>query len=149
MKTLITEHFILRDWCERDIGCAVFPEDTIRYLIEKKNNYAMVLRKNDQVIGTIGLNEDADGNANIRNVGVRILDGYQNQGLMTEALTAVIDASRDIADALSWFCKASDTRSQHLAEKMGFTYVKTFFKEQYGLADDFYYSILNLNSNKL
>lgn len=60
------------------------------------------------------------------NVGVRVLPQYQNKGYMTEALRAVIDNAHNIADVLSWFCKVEDTRSQHIAEKLGFKYVKTF-----------------------
>ena len=39
----------------------------------QKNNFAVVLKENSEIIGTIGLNEDADGNENILNVGVRIV----------------------------------------------------------------------------
>ena len=86
MKTLSTERLILRDWCEDDIGCSVHNEDTIRYLINAKNNYAVVLKANNEIIGTIGLNEDADGKEYVRNVGVRIVPQYQNRGYITEAL---------------------------------------------------------------
>ena len=79
MKTLSTERLILRDWCEDDIGCSVHNEDTIRYLINAKNNYAVVLKENNEIIGTIGLNEDADGKEYVRNVGVRIVPQYQNR----------------------------------------------------------------------
>ena len=148
MKKLSTERLVLRDWCESDIGCGVYSEDNIRYLIDTKNNYAVILKETNQVIGTIGLNEDADGNPNVRNVGVRIMPEYRNQGFMTEALKAVIDSTCDITDALSWFCKADDIRSQHIAKKFGFVYVKTFLKDQYDLPSDFYYYILQLNSQK-
>ena len=144
MITLSTERLILRDWCEDDIGCSVHNEDAIRYLIKVKNNYAVVLKENNEIIGTIGLNEDADGNENIRNVGVRIIPQHQNKGYMTEALKAVINSATDV---LSWFCKVDDLRSQHIAEKLGFAYVKTFAKAQYNLPSDFYYYILDKNSN--
>lgn len=147
MKTLITERLILRDWRKSDIGCDVHSEDAIRYLIDAKNNYAVVLKENSKVIGTIGLNEDADGKANVRNVGIRIIDQYQNQGLMSEALKAVIAVAYTITDTLSWFCMADDKRSQHIAEKFGFTYVKTFSKEQYNLQSDMYYYVLRLAAN--
>ena len=39
----------------------------------QKNNFAVVLKENSEIIGTIGLNEDADGNENILNVGGRIV----------------------------------------------------------------------------
>ena len=144
MITLQTERLILRDWCEDDIGCSVHDEDTIRYLISAKNNYAVVLKESNEIIGTIGLNEDADGKECVRNVGVRIVPQYQNRGYITEALKAVLDST---ADTLSWFCKANDLRSQHIAKKLGFSYVKTFAKAQYNLPSDFYYYILEKNSN--
>ncbi len=149
MKTLSTKRLILRDWCEDDIGCSVHNEDTIRYLINMKNNYAVVLKENNEIIGTIGLNEDADGKENVRNVGVRIVPQHQNRGYITEALRAVVDSVRDTNDGLSWFCKAEDLRSQHIAKKIGFVYVKTFVKSQYNLPDDFYYYLLDKNSNSI
>ena len=113
-------------------------------MIKVKNNYAVVLKENNEIIGTIGLNEDADGNENIRNVGVRIIPQYQNKGYMTEALKAVINSATDV---LSWFCKVDDLRSQHIAKKLGFVYVKTFTKADHNLPSDFYYYILEKNSN--
>ncbi len=114
-----------------------------------KNNYAVVLKENNEIIGTIGLNEDADGKENVRNVGVRIVPQHQNKGYITEALRAVVDSVRDTNDGLSWFCKAEDLRSQHIAKKLGFVYVKTFVKSQYNLPDDFYYYLLDKNSNSI
>ena len=146
MITLTTERLILRDWREDDIGCSVHNEDTIRYLINAKNNYAIVLKESNEIIGTIGLNEDADGKEYVRNVGVRIIPQHQNRGYMTEALKAIINATND---KLSWFCKADDKRSQHIAEKLGFVYAKTFDKAQYELPCDFYYYILNRSSNRV
>ena len=87
MKTLETDRLILRDWNSEDIGCEVYDETTIQYLISVKNNYAVVFKENGIVIGTIGLNEDADNNPNRRNVGIRLLEQYQNKGLMSEALS--------------------------------------------------------------
>jgi len=146
MKTLFTERLILRDWRKSDIGCSVHSEDTIRYLINAKNNYAVVLKETNEIIGTIGLNEDADGNEHIRNVGVRIVPQHQNKGYLTEALKAVIDST---TEELSWFCKSDDLRSQHIAKKFGFEYIKTFDKDQYHLPIDFYYYLLKKNANSI
>lgn len=74
MKTLETDRLILRDWCIEDIGCEVYDEGTIQYLIQAKNNYALVLKENSEVIGTVGLNEDAENNPRRRNVGIRLLN---------------------------------------------------------------------------
>ena len=147
MKTLETKRLILRDWTYEDIGCEVHDENTIRYLISVQNNYAVVLKENGRVIGTIGLNEDADDNPDAKNVGIRLIESYHNKGLMSEALECVIHNAGNIAKRLSYFCMAEDKRSQHIAEKFGFQYVKTFYNVQKTDEDvpkDFYYYILDL-----
>lgn len=142
MRTLETSRLILRDWTASDIGCEVFDISTIQYLLSAKNNYAVVLKETGTIIGTIGLNEDADDDPNTRNVGVRLLEPYRNKGLMSEALECVIQNAGEITDALSWLCLTDDKRSQHIAEKFGFQYVKTFYHVRKGVAEppkDFYY----------
>lgn len=150
MKTLETNRLILRDWHVTDIGCEVFDESTIQYLITTKNNYAVVLKDNDMVIGTIGLNEDADDNPNRRNVGIRLLEPYQNKGLMSEALECVINNAGDVTTELSYFCRCDDKRSQHIAKKFGFQYVKTFYNVQRNPTDkpeNFFYYIRKISKN--
>lgn len=147
MKTLETKRLILRDWTLGDIGCEVYDENSIRYLISVQNNYAVVLKENGLVIGTIGLNEDADGNLDTRNVGIRLLEPYRNRGLMSEALECVIHNASDITKELSYLCLTEDERSKHIAEKFGFRYIKTFYKVQRTASDepkDFYYYKLEL-----
>lgn len=147
MKTLETRRLILRDWTLEDIGCDVYDENSIRYLVSVRNNYAVVLKEYGLVIGTIGLNEDADNNPNVRNVGIRLLEPYRNRGLMSEALECVIQNAGDITKELSYLCMTEDKRSQHIAEKFGFKYVKTFSKVQRKSSDepkDFYYYKLRL-----
>jgi len=125
MRTLETERLILRDWTLEDIGCDVYDENMIRYLVSVQNNYAVVLKENGLVIGTIGINEDSDNNPEARNVGVSLLEQYRNRGFMSEALKCVIQNVSDVTKKLSWSCSLDDKRSQHIAEKMGFHYVKT------------------------
>lgn len=150
MKTLETNRLILRDWRISDIGCEVFDESTIRYLITAKNNYAVVLKDNDMVIGIIGLNEDADNNPNRRNVGIRLLEPYQDKGLMSEALECVINNASDVMTELSYLCRCDDRRSRHIAEKFGFQYVKTFYHIQKNPADkpeNYFYYIRKISKN--
>ena len=145
MKTLETSRLILRDWNSADLGCDIHTDEVIRYLIEAQNNYAVVLKVTGEVIGTIGLNEDADDNPNRRNVGVRIIEKYRNMGLMSEALTAIFANNK--GNGFSWFCKADDDRSKHLAEKLGFEYVKTFYNVQRDSNEepkDYFYYVLKL-----
>lgn len=142
MRTLETSRLILRDWTADDIGCEVFDINTIQYLLSAKNNYAVVLKENGTVIGTIGLNEDADNDPNARNVGIRLLEPYRNKGLMSEALECVIQNAGEITDELSYLCLTDDKRSQHIAEKFGFVYCKTFYNVRKDAAErpkDFYY----------
>lgn len=142
MKTLETERLILRDWSLSDIGCKVYDEQSIRYLVEAKNNYAVVQKESGKVIGTIGLNEDADDDPDVRNVGIRLLEPYWNQGLMSEALESVFQNTDISVKEFSYLCRADDKRSQHIAEKFGFQYVKTFYNVQKNPTDekkDFYY----------
>ena len=104
-----------------------------------------VLKETGSVIGTIGLNEDADDNEKRRNVGVRIAEQYRNMGLMSEALTEVFANNK--GKEFSWFCKVDDERSGHLAEKFGFEYIKTFPKVQRNEKEepsDYYYYVLKL-----
>ena len=147
MKRIETDRLILRDWNINDIGCEVYDEGIIQYLISVKNNYAIVLKENGIVIGTIGLNEDADDNPNCRNVGIRLLEAYQNKGLMSEALACVIENAGDVTSELSYFCRTDDKRSQHIAEKFRFQYKKTFYNVQKNPEDepkDFLYYTLKL-----
>ena len=150
MKTLETDRLILRDWNSEDIGCEVFDEHIIQYLISVKNNYAVIFKKNGIVIITIGLNEDADNNPTPRNVGIRLFEQYQNKGLMSEALKCVIRNASEITDELSYLCSCDDKRSQHIAEKFGFQYIKTFYRVQKNPSDepkDFFYYILKLTED--
>lgn len=147
MKTLETDRLILREWSLHDIGCDVFEEKVIRYLVEAKNDYAVILKENGVIIGTIGLNEDADNNPDIRNVGIRLLEPYRNKGLMSEALECVIQKADIEVEELSYLCLSDDKRSQHIAEKFQFKYVKTFQNVQKNHSDemkDFYYYRLKL-----
>lgn len=149
MKRLETHRLILRDWCIEDIGCDIYSEDEIRYLLSAQNNYAVILKENGVVIGTIGLNEDADNNPDVRNVGICLLEPYWNQGLMQEALECVIQNVEDGIKALSYLCETEDKRSQHIAEKFGFQYVKTFYNVKSKDIDepkDFYYYRLELRA---
>ena len=90
MQTLETTRLILRDWTLEDIGCGVYDEKSIRYLMSVRNNYAIVLKENGLVVGAIGLNEDAENNTDVRNVGIILLEQYHNRGIMSEALKCVI-----------------------------------------------------------
>jgi ribosomal-protein-alanine N-acetyltransferase len=170
MKTLETMRLILRDWEITDIDDyfvfklnpnVTLPDGSLpkrykeeclselKYLIGAKNNYALVLKETGKVIGSVGLNEDADGNENARNVGFVLDESYWNQGLMTEALIEIIANASETTSYLSCGHAAGNTRAKHIIEKLGFKYLKTFHnvKRESDLYphDDLYY-ILELNA---
>lgn len=169
MKTLETERLILRDWYLTDLDDffifmsnpnVTIPEGSLpkkckedclpplKYLVQTKNNYAIVLKETGKVIGSVGLNEDADGNENVRNVGFMLHEGYWNQGLITEALKEIISSASEITSYLSCGHAAGNARTEHIIKKLGFKYVKTFnnVKRESDIFphDDLYY-ILELN----
>jgi Acetyltransferases, including N-acetylases of ribosomal proteins len=169
MKTLETKRLILRDWEITDLDDyfafksnpnVTMPEGDLpkrykeeclpelKYLIGAKNNYALVLKEEGKVIGSVGLNEDADGNENARNVGFMLDESYWNKGLMTEALIEIIANAYKITPCLSCVHSAGNTRTKHIIKKLGFIYVKTFpniKKESDMNSQDYLYWLLELN----
>jgi RimJ/RimL family protein N-acetyltransferase len=170
MKTLETKRLILRDWELTDLDDyfvfksnpnVTIPDGSLsqkcreeclpelKYLICAKNNYALVLKETGKVIGSVGLNEDADGNENARNVGFVLAESYWNQGLMTEALIEIIANASKITSYLSCMHDAGNTRTKHIIEKLGFKYIKTFnnVKRECDIySHDCLYYILYLNA---
>lgn len=147
MKTLETKRLILRDWEITDLDDyfafksnpnVTIPDGRLpkkskeeylpelKYLMHAKNNYALILKETGRVIGSVGLNEDADGNESARNVGFMLDESYWNQGLMTEALMEIIINAIEITPMLSMTHAKGNTRTEHIAKKLGFTYLKTF-----------------------
>lgn len=147
MKTLTTQRLILRDWEEADFVAfytlrsdpsVSIPDGqrpmrtkeecrpTFAYIREAKNNYAIVLKANGEVMGSIGLNEDAEGREDTRNLGFCLLPAYWSQGYITEALQAVISAAAEVTSNLSLLHHQDHAIIQHLAHKLGFTYIRTF-----------------------
>ena len=55
------------------------------------------------------------------------------RGLTQEALAEVFLHAQLPIEAFSWFCATDNAPSLHLAEKFGFTYVKTFSKDDFNL----------------
>ena len=148
MNTLETKRLILRDWELTDLDdfseMWLNPNVTIphgdnpkrckdeclpmlRYLINTKNNYAVKLKTTGKVIGSVGLNEDADNNPNGRNLGYMLNETYWNNGYMQEALNDIIAAASEVTSFLSagFWHDNENPKSKHIIKKLGFTYVKT------------------------
>lgn len=167
MQILETERLILRDWSINDVedaflfysnpNCMIpqgdFPVTSkeecakiIEYFVSAKNNYAIVLKERNLVIGSIGLNEDAMGNSDIRNVGYILSEQSWNQGIMSEALKAVIANASSFSSALSAIC-CNNPKSKRLLEKFGFKIVNTIAGVKKAVDEqshDVPYYILNL-----
>jgi len=147
MQTLFTGRLILRDWspCDIDDFFALWsnprltlPEGNpplatkeecmplFRYLMMAKNNYAMVLRESGRVIGTLGLNEDAERDERLRNAGFMVNEDYWGRGLMKEALCAVIAQPPDGVLGLSCAHAAGNERVRRLVQSLGFSYAKIY-----------------------
>lgn len=120
MDELMTPRLLLRSWQEGDLNCGVYDPPVIRMLMRRGDNYALMLRESGRVIGSVGLNEDALNAPGTRNVGVLILPEYEGQGLMSEAVRAVIAHPPQGVTRLSWIAREDDPRSLHLARKLGF-----------------------------
>lgn len=147
---LETNRLILRNWSISDVedaflfysnpNCMIpqgdFPITSkdeclklVEYLVQAKNNYAIVLKEHNLVIGSIGLNEDAMGNSNVRNIGYILSEHYWNQGIMSEALEVVIANASSMSTALSAICY-DNPKSKHLLEKFGFKVIDTIVDVQ-------------------
>ena len=143
MRTLETERLILRDWRETDLEAmfvflsnpnVTIPEGAspcntleeckrvLDYLIKEKNNYAIEWKESGIVIGSIGLNDDAKRQSHVRNLGFCLAELYWGQGIMSEALVAVIAYVKEITTALS-ATHNCNSKSEHLLLKFGFQQV--------------------------
>ncbi len=141
MKKIETERLILRDWDELDLDdmytivsnptinktMGTTPVTTkdkchelLQYLIEKRNNYAMELKENHKVIGMIGINKDAMGHENTRNLGFSVSEEFQGKGLLSEALAAIIPTAKEYAEYLSATHIENNEISKHILLKFGF-----------------------------
>lgn len=121
----------------------------ITHMAKSKNNYAILLKEENKVIGCIGLNEDALRNINARNLGFVLNEKYWNKGYMSEALEVVIENAHEYAERLSMVVKVENKKSERIARKFGFEYYTIIenIKRQVDLVphDDTYY-ILDLRT---
>lgn len=87
--------------------------------------FAIVLKSENKIIGTIGLMPDAKReNDKARTIGYSISEKYWGRGLMTEAVRAVVCFAFDKAGAelVSAYCYPNNERSKRVLIKNGFTY---------------------------
>jgi len=145
MKTLETERLILRAWHENDaddfFAYAKHPEvglnggwpphttrdeslEVIRYFIKENDIWAIVLKENNRVIGSVGLHKDSKRpNISVKELGFVVSADYWGMGIATEASKRVIaHAFEDMGlDLVSTYHKSFNARAKRVVEKCGFT----------------------------
>lgn len=173
--TLETDRLILRPWNETDLkdfyqyakapgigGMAGFKhydsievlEKILQSFISGKNVFAIVYKENNKVIGSLGLHkswandESTYSHLKLKEIGYVLSKEYWGNGLMPEALTAVIKFCFNTCnlDALTIGHFLSNTQSKRVIEKCGFTFIKQseYFAKQLDLTfDDMKYVLLN------
>lgn len=149
MKEIITERLILRPWKITDSNDLyeyaqsekVGPnagwkphkseeesKGIVKLFIENNDTYAIVLKDENKVIGSIGLHDRQPDeilkDLNQREVGYVLSPKYWGQGLMPEAVKAVLDYGfNEMKLDLMW-CGHFDfnNNSKRVVEKIGFNY---------------------------
>lgn len=87
--------------------------------------FGITLQNETKVIGTLGLIEDPKrDNPNSRMLGYSLSTAYWGQGIMTEAVQALIHYGFDTKHfcVISAYCYPQNLRSKHVIEKCGFVY---------------------------
>lgn len=152
-KIIKTERLILRKWEESDLDdffeyasveeigqMAGWPphkskDDTLNILnsfILGKDVFALVYRENNKVIGSVGLhtswaNDDvAYANIKTKEIGYVLSKDYWGNGLMAEAVSALIDFCFSELDLDMVTCGhfTNNSQSKRVIEKCGFKFVK-------------------------
>lgn len=106
-------------------------KDILHMFISDKNVLALELKDSGKVIGSLGLhdswaNNDAKyANLKIKELGYVLSKAYWGQGLMPEAVHAVIDYCFNVIglDALTVGHFVENNQSKRVIQKNGFTYV--------------------------
>lgn len=162
MKTLETEGLILREWQENDAadmfefckrsdianaGWKIHENiheslEFIRSSIKYQESWAIVLKENGKVIGSIAL-FDINRHDRYKEIEYVISEDYQNKGYATEAVKSVLKYAFTELDLLivAVCYYQSNEKSKRVIEKCGFTYEGTLRKYSRNLADSVRYSM--------
>lgn len=177
MKTLETERLILRNFTKTDqddlydyakvdgVGeMAGWPHhtniETTRIILDdfisQGDVYAIVLKENNKVIGSVGLHDRPRNNEEFKNklqreIGYVLNEDYWGKGIVPEAVKAVIKYAFEQLNVEILFCSHFDfnERSKRVIEKCEFKYFcdeiheatllnKTFNKKTYSLTKNDY-----------
>lgn len=156
MKTLVTKRLILRDLKYSDVedfynyakkpnigpSAGWKPHESIeesmriiRMMISENEVWAVTLKESDRVIGTIGLHVRNFDNAisNQKEIGYVLDDTYWGQGLMVEAVDAVLKyAFMDLElDKVLCGHSVANIQSKRVVEKSNFIYTHNEFREHF------------------
>lgn len=95
--------------------------------VNTKNRLAIVLKKEDKVIGHICIFKDASGHNDARELGFVLNHSYWRQGFMKESVLALTDfLFRHWGLKYIWACCFEENiASRHLIESCGFTFMQT------------------------
>lgn len=102
--------------------------------INAKNQFAIVYKENNKVIGHIGINADSENSKpDTKELGFVLNKDYWNLGIMTEVLYAVLGYafSTDVEYVYAC-CFQTNAASKRLIEKCGFMFEQngTYYAEQ-------------------
>ena len=148
---LETDRLILREWQETDLNdffeyasvdgvgqmAGWQPHKSVeesasilKMFIDGRKTFAVVLKENNKAIGSVGiekLSTEIDGYENMsgRELGYVLNKDYWGQGLMPEAVKAVINYCFETVgcDYLLCSCSPQNTQSARVIEKCGFRFV--------------------------
>jgi len=117
--------------------------EVLQMFLAAQDHFALVCKENQKVIGSLGLNkswanDDPEFSAlRLKDIGFVLSKDYWGQGLMAEAVSAVIDLCFDELelDAVTSGHNPANVQSKRVLEKCGFAYVKTseYYYEQFDL----------------
>lgn len=159
-----TDRLVLRPWREEDLedlyeyahvdgvgemagwkhhGSVAESAAILKRFIDHKKTFALELKENSKVIGSLGLEEVDEPDASLdpllgREIGYVLSKDYWGRGLMPEAVRAVIDYCFQVLhfDFLTCGHFAWNSQSGRVIEKCGFTYVKEIeYHTQFGTAE--------------
>ena len=156
MKTIETERLLLRGWQLNDLDDLYeYVKDphvgpmagwkphaskdeslvSLKSFIKEDDRWAIVLKENEKVIGTVRLYPDENrGRYSAENstklINYILSPDYWNKGYMTEAVKRVIQYAFEETNTelLSVFHTPENYRSKHVIEKCGFQYEVTIEK---------------------
>ena len=148
-----TNRLVLRSWCDTDLNdffeyasvegvgemagwkhhkTIEESQNILQSFISEKDVFAVVYKENNKVIGSLGLHyswanqDDLYTGLKTKEIGYVLSKDYWGQGLMPEAVGAVIDFcfNECVLDALTVGHFQSNGQSRRVIEKCGFSFVK-------------------------